>query len=205
MKFNIQIAYNISEYEFEDLCAELAERLEGFEILHFSKGSDKGIDGRGIGFSKDFSSWLTAGSKKVIQAKHTGTPEKSCSEKTFYGNKSSIINAEIVSIVKLVKEDDLKWYILFTNRKLTGNADSDIRNTISSSTNLDIDKIELFGIEMINHLLSKEKNRDLIKKYNLNKVITSFEFSDEEIKEVILAFKSQLDKSKKKIEVLAGL
>lgn len=200
MDFTTNIAYNISDDEFEDLSNLLASRLNGNEIISFAKGTDGGKDGRRIGFSKDIKKWKTAGSKFIIQAKHTENPIASCSDNKFHGNRTSIISGEIEKIKQLKAKDELEYYILFTNRKYTGNADSAIRKDISSKAKVDIDSIEIIGIETINQLLSLDSNKDLVVRFNLNNQHIPFEFSDEEIKEVIVAFKTQLPKISKDIK-----
>lgn len=192
MNFASSIAENLGEDEFEKLSNRLAERIKENEFISFSQGTDGGKDGRKIGFSKDFQKWKDAASKILSQAKHTNNPIASCSDNTFYGNKTSIVEAEIKKIIALKDKGELEYYLLFTNRKYTANADSIIRKAISEKTLIDIDNIEIIGIETINELLSKAENKDLISQYKLDNTHASFDFSDEEIKEIILAFKTQL-------------
>lgn len=200
MDFTTNIAYYISDDEFEDLANLLASRINGNEVISFAKGTDGGKGGRRIGYSKDILKWKTSGSKFIIQAKHTVNPIASCSDNKFHGNKTSIVSGEIEKIKQLKAKGELEYYILFTNRKYTGNADSVIRKDISDETLIDIDNIEIIGIETINQWLTLDSNKDLVVRFKLNSQHIPFEFSDEEIKEVILAFKTQLPKISTEIE-----
>ncbi len=131
MDYTSNIAYNLTEDDFEKLSNLLAERIEGNEVISFAKGTDGGKDGRRIGYSKDIDKWKISGSQFIIQAKHTANPVASCSENKFHGNKTSIFALEIDKIKGLKAKNELDYYILFTNRKYTGNADSIIRKAIS--------------------------------------------------------------------------
>ncbi len=192
MDFTSNIAYNLTEDDFEKLSNLLAARIEGNEVISFAKGTDGGKDGRRIGYSKDIDKWKASGSKFIIQAKHTANPMASCSDNKFHGNKTSIVAEEIDKIKRLNANNELNYYILFTNRKYTGNADSIIRKAISEETSIDVDNIEIIGIETINELLNKESNKDIVSQFKLNNFHIPFDFSDKEMKEIILAFKQQL-------------
>tara|TARA_R110002049_G_scaffold171851_1_gene338673 strand:+ start:172 stop:4323 length:4152 start_codon:yes stop_codon:yes gene_type:complete len=176
MNYNAYIAFNLNETEFEGLANSLAERLTGNESIFFAKGKDGGKDGRRLGFKKNLKTWKSG--RFIYQAKHTQNSNASCSENKFYGNKSSIINLEIDGIKRLIKNQELDYYLLITNRKYTGSKDYEIRNAISEATSLDIDNIEIFGIETLNHLLNLESNRDLVLQYNLCPNPSELNFSD---------------------------
>lgn len=192
MDFTVIIASHLTEDDFEKLSNLLVERFQGNEVISFSKGTDGGKDGRRIGYSKNIDKWKDSGSKFIIQSKHTSNPIASCSDNKFYGNKSSIVAEEIKKIKILKDNDELDYYVLFTNRKYTGKVDSIIRKGISDETSIEIDNIEIIGIETINQLLTNVGNKDIVSQFKLNNFNTPFDFSDEEIKEIILAFKEQL-------------
>jgi len=199
MNFTNNLAFHIDDREFEEIANALSERIKGNEMISFSVGKDGGKDGRRIGFSKDVEAWKSSGSKFIVQAKHTTSPIASCSEKSFFGNKSSIINEESEKIKSLVEKGELDYYILYTNRKYTGNADSDIRKSLSEKSRLPIDNIEVIGIETINKWLSAAFNQDIVTKYKLKTHQVPFEFSENDIKEVVFEFKSQLPKLENEI------
>jgi hypothetical protein len=192
MNYTANIAYNLSDDDFEELANCLTARLTGTEVISFSKGRDGGKDGRRIGFSKNPSKWRASGSKFIIQAKHTTKADSACSDGVFHGNKESIINIEIKKVNSYIGKGELEYYILYTNRKYSGGMDTIIRKYMSVKTGLDINSIEIIGIETLNSMLNLVSNKDLVSQFNLNKNHIPFEFSEEDIKDVILSFKAQI-------------
>lgn len=197
MNYTSNLAYNLSDDDFETLMNCLCERMTGTETIFFAKGKDGGKDGRPLGFSTKGDLWRQ---NLIIQSKHVENTDTSCSDNTFYGNLTSVIAKEITRLKKLKKETAIKGYILFTNRKYTGNADNVIRKAISDEIGIDIDLIEIIGLETINNLLNDSKNKDLVSRFKLNQIQIPFEFSESDIKEIVITFKGQLDDITKDVE-----
>ena len=113
---------NLSPDDFEALVNELCQKVLGTGAVSFSKGKDRGRDGRFEGtanrYPSDSEQWS---GKFIIQAKHTDNYEASCSDNGFHGNKTSIINKEIPKIQELKKNGEIDYYLIFTNRKETDN------------------------------------------------------------------------------------
>ncbi len=113
---------NLSEDDFEKLVNILCQKKLGTGTVSFSKGKDGGRDGRFKGTANSYPSdkdlW---NGKFIIQAKHTTDYQASCSDNTFFGNKTSLINGEIDKIKKLKSNGEIDNYLLFTNRKETEN------------------------------------------------------------------------------------
>ncbi len=192
MNFTYNLAFNLDDSDFEKVANLLSERIKGNEVLFFSDGKDGGKDGRRIGFSKDISNWKMSGGKFIVQAKHTGNPVATCSDNKFFGNKTSLIAEEAIKVKELHEKGDLEYYILFTNRKYSGNADSVIRKYISDYSGVDINNIEVIGIETINEWLNLDENKDIVKRFKLEGYQVPFDFSENDIKDVVLEFKEQL-------------
>ena len=101
----------------------------GMGTVVFTKGRDGGRDGRFTGAANNFPSKKSPASGNfIVQAKHTQNLYGSCSDSSF----ASIIKKEIPRIDNLVKGKELDYYLLFTNRRLTGGTDNKILKQIKA-------------------------------------------------------------------------
>jgi hypothetical protein len=179
-----------SEDDFEKIIVKICRNLLGVGTTGFAKGKDGGRDARFEGTAQIYPSLKNSWKGKfIVQAKHTINSEASCSDRNFFGNKSSTITLEIEKIIKLKKKDEINNYICFTNRKLTGNKELEIRKQILDETK--IENVGMHGIEFIEDNITKE----IIKEFNLNKSLLPFEFYEDDIREVIILFSNELDES----------
>jgi hypothetical protein len=177
----------LEDKKFEDLVNTICQKILGIGVFEFSEGKDGGRDGKFTGTAKYFPSetednWK---GKFIIQAKFTSISQASCSDKEF----ESLISHEIPKIKKLKDNNEVDNYLIFTNRKFTGVKGEGLLNKIKKETGLT--NVEIFGKETINNRYLN-LHRDIVKQFELDKHHIPFDFSDEEIKEIILAFKSQL-------------
>lgn len=173
----------LSEDRFESLAVRICRDILGNGVTGFAKGRDAGRDGRFEGTAQSYPSESAPWSGKfIIQAKHTTNTEASCSDGDFFGNKTSIIAEEIEKIKKLKTSGEIDNYLCFTNRKLTGGKEAEIRNEIISKTK--IDNVAILGIEYIEGKLS----RQIIKEFNLKRNVIPFEFYEKDIQEVVILF-----------------
>jgi hypothetical protein len=87
----------------------------------------------------------------IIQAKHTNGYNKHFSEADFYSedSDSNVLDKEILRIRKLRETKQLDHYMLFANRRLAGNAESEIRTYISKQCNVPESSICLCGVEQL--------------------------------------------------------
>ncbi|WP_332453642.1 ABC-three component system protein [Chryseobacterium aquaticum] len=176
----------LSEDQFEHLVNRICQDILGTGVISFSKGKDGGRDGKFTGTASNFPSATSCWKGKfIIQAKHTDNYVASCSDSDF----TKIINIEIEKIKKLKDAGDVDCYILFTNRKFTGIAGEALVKRMRKETG--INNIEIIGKETLNnqHI---NGNRAIIREFNLDINHIPFDFSEEEIKNIILEFKSQL-------------
>lgn len=104
---------------------------------------------------------------------------------------------EIEKIKALKKAGDIDCYIIFTNRKYTGVAGEEILKKIKTETGLE--KVEIIGKESLNDLYIN-KSKSIIKEFKLDLHHIPFDFSEVEIKNIILEFKSQLSQIKQDIK-----
>jgi hypothetical protein len=109
--------YEIEDTEFEDVICRVCMQILGTGTISFSIGKDGGRDGRFTGTATKFPSVAApAAGKFVIQSKHTTQPGASCSDTAF----QRLFKDELPKVAALVNEGELEYYLLFTNRSLTG-------------------------------------------------------------------------------------
>ena len=177
-----------SDKEFEDLVALICERILGTGTIVFSVGKDGGKDAKFNGKANKFPSEAEPWNGKIIiQAKHTQQPNASCSDSDF---KRILKNEVIPAIIKLSKNNEIDYYLLFTNRKLSGIQDTKIEDLFDEQINVEN---RVIGKERIDLWL--EEYPDIAKTLNLNRLLLPLEFNEEDLKEIVLAF-NKLDVKK---------
>ena len=170
---------------FEDLVNTICQKILGTGVISFSPGKDGGRDGKFTGTADNYPSASAPWSGKfIIQAKHTNNPIASCSDSDF----EKIVKEEIIKIKKLKDAGDVDCYLLFTNRKYTGVKGEVLLKKIVDETS--VEKSVIIGNETINRYLNQHK--EIVRQHRLDLHHIPFDFSDEEIKDIILAFKQQL-------------
>src|SRR5690606_16272913 len=104
----------------------------------------------------------------IIQAKHTNGYNRNFSESDFFSASTvnTVLGKEIPRIKKLREAKQLDHYMLFANRRLAGNAETEIRNHIASECDIPASSIYLCGLEQLEIWLkrfpevAKEANLD---------------------------------------------
>lgn len=176
----------LDDAKFENLVNAICQKLLGMGVVSFAPGKDGGRDGKFIGTAQKYPDTTNPWSGKfIIQAKHTANPVASCSDSSF----ETIVNDEIKKIKELKASGDIDCYMLFTNRKYTGVVGESLLKKIITETS--VSNCVILGKETINNQYLNP-NRDLVKQFDLDKHHIPFDFSDDEIKDIILNFKSQL-------------
>jgi len=175
---------NLTDTEFEKLIALICERILGMGTIVFSEGKDGGKDAKFKGKANNFPSESEPWDGKiVIQAKHTSRTNSSCSESDF---KSIIKNDVLPAINKLQENNEINFYLLFTNRKLSGIQDTKLE---------DIFDTEVIALERIQLWL--EEFADIAKILKLNLLLMPLDFNETDIKDIVRSFsKINLQKSK---------
>lgn len=178
----------LNESQFENLVNRVCQNLLGIGVISFSTGKDGGRDGKFNGISKNFpseiKSWV---GKFIIQAKHTANPIASCSDADF----KKLVDKEIKKVKDLKAAGDIDCYMLFTNRKYTGIEGERLLKKIQNDTGLE--NVVIIGKESLNDLYINP-NRDIIKEFKLDLHHIPFDFSEQEIKEIITEFHNELPK-----------
>jgi hypothetical protein len=181
----------LNDEEFEDLVTLICRKILGIGTTSFSTGPDGGKDAKFIGTANCFPSESEpAVGNFVIQAKHTTNPTASCSDLAFEANKSSIVNKEIPKVKRQVEEEGLTNYILFTNRKKTGGAESRIPPYIVKNTG--VNQAWLMGEkDILDNLLDYP---EIAAQVGLDKLRSPIQFVPNDIRDVIVAFHSHKTK-----------
>ncbi len=176
----------LDDSTFEDLVNTICQKILGTGVISFSPGKDGGRDGKFTGTAQNYPSTNEPWSGKfIIQAKWTGESSASCSDSVF----EKTVKDEIVKIKKLKEAGDIDCYLLFTNRKYTGITGEDLLKKIVAKTG--VEKSVIIGKETINDRYLNQ-HKEIVRHYKLDLHHIPFDFSDEEIKDIILAFKQQL-------------
>lgn len=143
----------LSSTQFENLVVDICRTLLGQGTHGFAEGPDGGRDARFDGVTNDYPSSRSPWSgTTIIQAKHTSRYNASYSDTDFLGAQG-VLDNEIPRIKRLIKSNELHHYMLFSNRKLTGNADSSILERIASECGLSPSDTRIIGIEEIDRIL----------------------------------------------------
>lgn len=193
---------DLGEDQFERLVVLLCQRLLGMGTQGFAKGVDGGRDAKFVGTAQMLPSERAPwDGTTIVQAKHTNGYNRSFSEGDFFNPKSenTTIGKEIPRIKRLRKAKQLDHYLLFTNRKLTGNAESDIRSHIAKTCGMPESSIMLCGLEQLETWLKAFP--DVPAKANLDPLDSPLIVSPDELSEVVQAFARHLDSAARTLDV----
>ncbi len=185
---------NISKDDFERLVNMICQKILGIGVIEFAEGKDGGRDGIFTGTAENFPSSKDSWKGKfIIQAKHVSSPIASCSDNSF---QNKIEKEEIPKLKKLKANNKIDNYLLFTNRKFTGVKGIRLVDTIRKEVG--IDNVEIIGKEFINsHLAQNKAIRDV---FDLDKYTLPFDFTDTDLKELVVNFKNEINKSKHELK-----
>lgn len=176
----------LDEDTFEKLANRICQSILGIGTISFAKGRDGGKDGKFTGTATKFPSEKSPWSGKfIIQAKHSSSPVASCNDPDF----KSTIETEIQKVKKLKQNGEIDCYIIFTNRKYSGDSGEKLLAKIKKDTGLD--NVILIGKEALNDQYIKP-NKNIISEFQLDLNHIPFDFSEEEIKNIILEFHKEL-------------
>jgi hypothetical protein len=190
MKFAYE---DLSDDQFELLIVHLCQRLLGIAVQGFAKGPDGGRDAKFVGTAEMYPSTTAPWTGTIIvQAKHTNGYNRSFSELDFYNTSSSntIIGKEIPRIKKLRESNQLDHYMLFANRKLTGNTEAEIRDHIAIQCNIPKTSVYLCGLEQLELWLRRFP--EVAQEVNLDPVDSPLIVSPDDLAEVVQALAGQI-------------
>lgn len=143
---------DLSPNQFEALVVAICQFLLGAGVQGFATGTDGGRDAKFVGTAELLPSKAAPWEGTVIvQAKHTNGYNTTFSDADFYsiGNAATVLGKEMPRIKGLRAAKSLDHYVLFSNRRLTGNAESKLRSVISSECGVPEGSILLCGVEQL--------------------------------------------------------
>lgn len=191
MKFACE---DMSDGQFETLIVLLCQRLLGVAVQGFAKGPDGGRDAKFIGTAELHPSksapWVGT---TVVQSKHTNGYNRNFSESDFFGAKAvnTVVGKEIPRIKKLREAKQLDHYMLFANRRLAGNAETEIRDYIASQCGIPTSSIYLCGLEQLDIWLKRFP--DVAREADLDPIDSPLIVSPDDLAEVVQALARQKD------------
>lgn len=189
MKFAYE---DLGDDQFERLVVLLCQRLLGIAVQGFAKGPDGGRDAKFIGTAELHPSkaapWTGI---TIIQAKHTSGYNRNFSESDFYSKSAdnTVLGKEIPRIMKLRGAKQLDHYMLFANRRLAGNAETEIRDHIAALCDIPASSIYLCGLEQLELWLKRFP--EVAKEANLDPVDSPLIVSPDDLAEVVQALARQ--------------
>lgn len=160
----------------------------------FARGPDGGRDAKFVGTAELHPSraapWVGT---TIIQAKHTNGYNRNFSESAFFSmsTANTVLGKEIPRIKKLREAKQLDHYMLFANRRLAGNAESEIREHIASQCGIPASSIYLCGLEQLETWLKRFP--DVAKEAELDPVDSPLIVSPDDLAEVVQALVRQKD------------
>ena len=182
----------LSPEQFETLVVFICQKLLGISVQGFATGPDGGRDAKFLGTAELHPSrsapWTGT---TIIQAKYTNGYNRSFSETDFYKSNSdnTVIGGELPRVVALREKKQLDNYMLFANRRLGGNAESEIRQHIATRCGVSEESVYLCGTQQIEMLLKIFP--DIPRMADIDPVDTPLTVSPDELAEVIQAFCQQ--------------
>lgn len=143
---------DLSDVQFENLIVFICQRLLGISVQGFAQGPDGGRDAKFVGTAElhpsRASPWIGT---TIVQAKHTNGHNRNFSESDFFSTSSvnTVLGKELPRIKKLRETKQLDHYMMFANRRLSGNAESDLRAHIAKECDISEVSIYLCGLEQL--------------------------------------------------------
>ncbi len=191
MKFAYE---DLGDDQFEQLVVCLCQHVLGISVQGFAKGPDGGRDAKFVGTAELFPSkaapWVGT---TIIQAKHTNGYNRNFSESDFFSKTAanSVLGKEIPRIKKLRAAKQLDHYMLFANRRLAGNAETEIREYIATECAVPTTSIYLCGVEQLETWLKRfpQAATDA----DLDPVDSPLIVSPDDLAEVVQALARQID------------
>ena len=182
---------DLGDEQFETLIILLCRHLLGTSVKGFAKGADGGRDAKFVGTAELHPSkaapWVGI---TIVQAKHTNGYNKHFSESDFSSANSvnTVIGEEVPRIRKLRDAKQVDHYMLFSNRRLAGEADEMITAHLAKECGLPAASVYLCGIEQLELWLKAFPN--VVRLAELDPVDSPLIVSPDELALVVQAFAS---------------
>ncbi|MCP3999252.1 MAG: hypothetical protein GY722_29930 [bacterium] len=180
--------------QFEELVVILCRQLLGIAVQGFAKGPDRGRDAKFVGTAQLHPSKASPwDGVTIIQAKHTNGYNRNFSESDFFSTSSAntVLGKEVPRIKNLRANQQLDNYMLFANRRLTGNAETEIRAHIAQECGIPEASIYLCGLEQLESWLKTFPK--VAQLANLDPVDSPLMVSPDDLAEVVQALARRKD------------
>jgi hypothetical protein len=149
----VKYAYeDLSPRQFEDVVVAICQFVLGAAVQGFATGPDGGRDAKFVGTAELHPSKAEPWKGTVIiQAKHSNGFNKTFSDSDFFSDASenTVLGEELPRIKRLRGDNGLDHYMLVSNRRLTGNAETKLRRHICKECGLPETSMFLCGIEQL--------------------------------------------------------
>jgi len=191
MKFAYE---DLSNSQFETLIVLLCQRLLGISVQGFAQGPDGGRDAKFMGTAELHPSkaapWVGI---TIIQAKHTNGYNRHFSEADFFSTTAAntVLGKEIPRVKKLREARQLDHYMLFANRRLAGNAETEIRDYIAIQCGIPASSVYLCGLEQLEIWLKRFP--EVAREADLDPVDSPLIVSPDDLAVVVQALARQKD------------
>jgi hypothetical protein len=185
---------DLGDEQFEKLIVFLCQQLLGISVQGFAKGIDGGRDAKFTGTAELLPSkaapWVGT---VIVQAKHTNGYNRNFSEADFYsvGSTNTVLGKEVPRIKRLRANKQLDHYMLFANRRLAGNAESEIGAYIAKECCIARESIYLCGVEQLESWLKTFPN--VASLADLDPLDSPLIISSDQLSEVVQALARQRD------------
>jgi len=178
---------NLSDEEFESLVIRIGKEILGIGCKTFSVGKDGAKDSWFTGTADYFPSKAEPWSGTFnIQAKHTRVQNASCSDNDFSVNLTSILAKEIMRLNEVKNATPFDNYILFTNRKLSGEKVFLIQKL---KDEIGVKCADIIGREQIDTYLNDYPH--IAYQFGLYKFTAPLRFFEKDLRDVIIVFEGQ--------------
>lgn len=187
---------DLDDSQFERVVVQCMRKLFGAGVQGFAPGADGGRDARFQGTAARFPSEASPWSGLTVgQAKHTAAVNAHFAEPAFSSEaKTSILSEEIERLKKLKTNDELDFYILFSNRRLGGIVGPQLEARVADEVGLDKRNVHFAGLERLNELL--DEYPDTIRLAKIDLLDSPLLPSSQDLAEVILAIAEELEPPK---------
>jgi ABC-3C protein len=156
----------------------------GTGTVVFASGKDGGRDAAFSGTATKFPSVLSPLTGKfIVQAKHTGNPVASCSDKEF----ARVLQGEHKKIARLVADGELQHYMIFTNRKKPATKSLKNEKILHS---LGLKTAHLIGVEQLRDWLTQHPQ--IWKNLGFDRFDAPLRIQTSDITDVIAAFHASI-------------
>ncbi|HMS83862.1 MAG TPA: hypothetical protein PKD12_09440 [Nitrospira sp.] len=172
----------------------MCQRLLGVAVQGFAKGPDGGRDAKFVGTAElhpsKMAPWVGT---TIVQAKHTNGYNRNFSETDFFNTSAmnTVLGKEIPRIKTLREAKQLDHYMLFANRRLAGNAETEIRDHIAMQCGIPASSIYLCGLEQLEIWLKRFP--EVANEADLDPVDSPLIVSSDDLAEVVQALARQRD------------